>query len=113
MLGTPLPDGHVPITGMRPTVREETPHLSTAAGSVGEDAQDGAGDAEEMGVDPVEISVKDEIAEKVVMKPNLGHAKAAAPPMPKGVAGASASSSGTGSAAKAPVPPIPSPANLA
>lgn len=62
-----------------------------------------------MGVDPAEITVKAEIAEAEVLNPSIGKAKAAAPPMPRGVAAAEGASSGSGAAAKAAARSIPTP----
>lgn len=95
------------------TAHEETLNLSVAAGSVGVDVAEGAGEDEEMGVEPTEISVKMEMAEGAVLKPSTGKAKAAAPPMPKGGAVGKASSSGVGGVSKAAAPPIPTPEAVA
>lgn len=113
VLGAPLADGEQPITGLRPAVREETLHLSTVGDPVGEDAPARPDEDEEMGVDPSEINMNAEIAEGVVLKPSIGKAKAAAPPMPMGGAVAKAMSAGPGAAAKAAVPLIPSPEDVA
>lgn len=101
VLGTPLANGDQPISSMRATMREETLNLSAATGTVGEDIKHDAGEDEEMGVDPAEITIKSEIAEGAVLKPGIGRAKAAAPPVPKDGAVAKASSSGVGALAKA------------
>lgn len=96
LLGTPVADADQAITSMRPTVREETLHLPIVGGSVGMDAMAGPDEGEEVGVDPSEITVKTEIVEGVVIKPSIGKAKAAAPPMPKGGGAAKAMSAGLG-----------------